>query len=289
MTIEFENDFEEKELPENIEEDIEDETEAGEPVADDEESENGEDDDESKEPEVELSKWVDDDGNEWEVPASILPALMKDKDYRQNTQGVAEQRKALEMERKDWQERQKRDEEDFKLEGELFNVTKTLESYKDVDWTRLENDDPDNAARHFRQWQMLKDKANELTQAKQQRQAEKSQEAQQNLAKRLEETQTFAAKNIPNWSAELANEIEAYAVSAGFDENSIMNNLTPQFLKVLYDGYTASKIAKKAAKPTATKSNVTPLRKVKASSGSATTMDPDKMSMPDYIKWRKSR
>ena len=240
-------------------------------------------------PEIEMTMFVGDDGVEYEVPASLAPSLMKNKDYTSKTQQLAEQRKEIEARAAELEERAKRDEEDYKLEGELFSVEQQLKNYENVNWDQLEETNgPDDAQRHFRKMQLLQQRKSELSNAKQERLTAKSQSAQQSVAKRYEETEQWAVQNIPNFGPELIADMKAYSDSLGYDSAELQSNMSPKFMKMLYDGYTGNKIKQKAATPKAqAKPNITPLRQVKAKSGTTTRKDPDNMTMAEYRAWRK--
>ena len=121
--------------------------------------------------EMEMTTFVGDDGIEYEVPASLAPSLMKNKDYTSKTQQLAEQRKALEAERENWTAQQKRDEEDFKIEAELLTLQQRLKSYENVDWHSLRMNDQDAANAHFQDMTILKDHVQRAKQMKEERPA----------------------------------------------------------------------------------------------------------------------
>lgn len=279
MNIEDLNEQEQETV--ETEEEIEEVAETEEATDEVEETE-GED-----QPEVKMTKWTDDEGVEWEIPENIAPALMKNKDYTQSKQALADQRRALEDERKQWAEQQKRDEEDFKIEGELFNIEERLKQYQNVNWGDLRIQDPDGANGHFQDMQLLQQRKQELSQTKQSRMQEKSQAAQQSVAKRHEETNAYISNNIPDWSPELANNMEKYALEAGFDADSMMSNMSPAFMKILYDGYKANEIRKRATTPKPKQTGkVMPLKQVGAKSNPTNRVDLNTASMDDFYKSR---
>lgn len=262
---------------------IEDVIEDEEPV-----SELSDDTEQEAEAEIEMTTFVGDDGVEYEVPASLAPSLMKNKDYTSKTQQLAEQRKALEAERESWAAQQKRDEEDFKIEAELLTLQQRLKSYENVDWHSLRMNDPDAANAHFQDMTILKDQVQRAGQTKAERAAQRSQAFQESFGKRLEETVSFARQNIPNWDNGVEDEVTEFIKKSGLTEDFLRSNLSPTLLKILHGAYTAEKIQQKAATPKAqAKPNIMPLRQVKAKSGTTTRKDPDNMSMAEYRAWRK--
>lgn len=247
----------------------------------------GDDDGEEQAPEVELTTWTDDDGNEWEIPAAISPALMKNKDYTTKTQEVAEAKKALAAEREAWKLQQQRDDEDTKLDSELFSVERDLARYKDVDWHSLRQNDPDAASGHFQDMTLLRQRRDELAQQKQGRVQEKSQNAQQEVAKRFEEAKDWAVKNIPNYGPELLAKLDAYTESVGIGMDDLRANMSPKFMRMIYDGFVGHEVRSKAATKAPQKSNVMPLKQIKAKSTGTNRTDLTAASMEDYAAARR--
>lgn len=279
----------EQEAEENIEDEIveDDETESDE--ADENLEETDADEDGEEEEEIPTA-IVEVDGEEFEVPESLKSAIMRNKDYTQKTQELSAFRRDLEEERKLFEEERKRDEEDFKLQAQLLSLEDQLKTYETVDWTQLEQTDPEAANSHWRQFQMLKDRKNDLGSQVEKRQTERSQTAQQTLAKRVEETKEFAEKNIEGWDAALASEIEAFAIEQGFTQESLLTNLSPALVKALHVGLQGQKMKSKVAKPAKKKTAVKPLRKVRAKSGVQTSRkDPEDMTYAEYEAWRKKQ
>ena len=247
-----------------------------------------EDDGEEQEaPEIKMTTWTDDEGNEWEIPAAITPALMKNKDYTTKTQEVSEQKKALVAEKEAWKLQQQRDEEDKKLDSELFSVERDLEKYKNIDWDAEYERDPDNAQRHFMKAQQLNARKQDLTQQQQGRVQEKSQAAQQEVAKRFEEAKDWAVKNIPNYGPELLSKLDAYTESLGIDDAFLRANMSTKFMRVLYDGFVGHEVRSKAATKKPVKTNVTPLKQIKAKSAGTNRIDLSTASMDDYAAARR--
>lgn len=239
--------------------------------------------------EVALIEWEDDDGNVYEVPETLKSSLMKDKDYRQKTQAVAQKRKEIEAREAELEVLRQRDEEDLKLAGQLQSIEEQLKAYENVDWEALEQNDPDNAARHFRQRQLLKDRKQDLAAASQQRAQERLQAAQQSVAKRLEQTEQWVNENIPNWGLELMDDLREYATqTVGWELDDLQQAMSPQVMKMLYDGFTGHQVKKKATNLKGkAKSKVVPLKTVNAKSGKTTRTDLSTADMDAYVQARK--
>lgn len=271
---------------EEVEGDEEDQADDAEDASEEDQEEVA--DDQGDGQEEEYVTVTDDSGTEYEVPKSLAGAFMKERDYRQKTQSLAEARRQFEAERQQWAETQKRDEEDFKLASEVYSLDQQLKQYEGVDWNQLDQQDPDASQRHWRQYQMLRQRKEDLGKAQSERHTQKSQQAQQELAKRVDQTREYAEANIPNWSDGLLNEIEDYAVNkAGMTREAIVANLSPAFLQVLHDAFMAQKIKEGANKPKRVIQPVKPVRQIKAKSSGTNRIDLADASMEDYQRLRR--
>jgi len=134
---------------------------------------------------------------------------------------------------------------------------------------------------------MLRQRRDELAQSKQGRVQEKSQAAQHDVAKRFEEAKEWAVKNIPNYGPELLTKLDEYTESVGIDSNTLRSNMSPAYIRMIYDGFVGHQIRSKAANKTPQKSNVTPLKQIKAKSTGTNRIDLTTASMSDYYKARK--
>lgn len=281
--------LETEELPVESHPDIEDDVEVHEPETEGEEdSDDNAEEGVEGEDEAEYVTVTAEDGTEYEVPKSLAGSFMKERDYRQKTQTLAEQRREFEAERQQWVESQKHDEEDFKLASEVYSIDQQLKQYEGVDWNRLDTDDPDASQRHWRQYQMLRQRKEDLGRAQSERQTQRSEAAQQELAKRVQETRDYAQANIPNWSDGLLNEIEDYAVTkAGMTREAIVANLSPAFMQVLHDAFMAQKIKDNANKPRRVTQTVKPTKRIKSKSSGTNRVDLSEASIEDYQRLRR--
>lgn len=258
---------------ESEEETLEDLAEAEEATEEEVEGDEGAEAEESEEQEETL-ETVEIDGVEYEVPEALKRSIMLNKDYTHKTQAIAEEKRLLEEQRQLFEQTKERTQEDLKFEAQLYQLEDQLKQYETLDWANLEQtSDPDTVNSHWRQFQLLKDRKNDLNAQVKERQTQRSQEAQQAVAKRIEDTRAFAEKNIEGWSPALANEIEAYAISQGYSQESLLTNLSPALLKTLHDGYQGNKLLTKAKTLTKPKATIKPTKKVGAKSSGTTRVD----------------
>lgn len=287
--------------PETIEEEIledqegDEQEESEDDVSDDasgnETAEDGDEDGQETEQEaVTLQTITLDDGSEYEVDEAIAKAVMLNKDYTQKSQANAELSRRLAEREQQIEESSKRSEEDFQMEAQLYQLNDQLKQYENVDWGSLNQSMAlEEVQGHWMKFQQLQNQKNDLQKKVSDRQTERSQAAQSVRSKRVEETRQWAEKNIEGWSPDLANQMEAYAIEQGFDQESFLTNLSPALLKTLHDGFTGNKIKQKAATIQKAQKAKTIVKKVAGKSKTETNpKDLSGASMDDYVKARKS-
>ena len=137
--------------------DSEEAAEGGEDTGETEES--AQEDAEAEETPVSLVKWTDDDGKEWEIPENLTPSLMKNKDYTAKTSELADQKRAFEQQRTEWEADRKRTEEDMKIDTELARLEAMQAEYDKLDWDRLAQEDVYAAQQQQFQYGRLRDRS----------------------------------------------------------------------------------------------------------------------------------
>lgn len=240
---------------------------------------------------TESDEEVEIDGEKYKVPSKLKEAIMRHEDYTRKTQEVAETRKQIESERAVLeQERQlaaqsfQRQQANFEAHARLSSLDQQLQVFQQADWTSLSNQDPVEAQKLFMQFSQLKDQKAQLAGYISQSEQQAIQDRQQQLAQAIEQGHTQLTKEIPNWNASLAKDVSSSAMNLGFSEAELNQIIDPRHVKALYYakiGYEAMQKAK--AKPAG---NLTPLKTVKSSTDSS-KVDPEKMSVEEWAKWRE--
>ena len=281
----------EQSLAEMADDDAQDATEEEEAGSDDESDthdvEASADDGDEEEAAPQTVTWVDDEGREWAVPEELTPALMKDKDYRQKTQAVAEGRKALEAREEEFEALQKRTDEDFAIEAEINSLRGTLEQYNKVDWNRLAAEDITEAQQQQFQRGLVKDRLDELTQHKNSRHQARIEEAQRETAKRVSAAESYARENIPGWEQGKGAEIIGFAREIGYDDQSLRKNMGAPFMKMLHRAFVGNQAMNKAKEqPKPQQKQVKPASKV---NGQSETTKRVKLADADIATYEAAR
>ena len=245
--------------------DKEEAAEGGEDTGETEES--AQEDAEAEETPVSLVKWTDDDGKEWDIPEELTPSLMKNKDYTAKTQEVAEQRRALEAQKAEWEAEKQRDQEDMKIEAELARLTAAQAEYDKINWDELYQYDPQDAQHKQFQYGRIRDEVSRLSQEQNTRRTARLEKAQSEMTKRFNDSEAYARANIPGWEQGKDRELVEFAREVGFDDQALKSNMSPSFLSLLHKAYVGDRAQKRASeKPKPAAKDIKPATKVGAKS-----------------------
>ena len=228
------------------------------------------------------------DGTEFEVPPVLKDAFMRQSDYTQKTQSVAEQRKSLELQAAALTQQQELQQQHFEDVAQIKALDQQLEQYNALNWPELYQTDVGQAASLDHQKRELESHRQQTVNRLNQNQAQALESQRAEHARVVEEGQKVLSKEIDNWTPERAQSIAAYGISQGLNEQAVASIVDPVHVKLIdkamkYDELVAKQ---KAAAPKAEppKSAV----KVKGKRA-AVTKDPDKMSTEEWLKMRNSQ
>ena len=268
------------------------------------------DEDGNKKPaEIEMEE-VDIGGKKFSLPKEVKPLLMMQQDYTRKTQEVAAERNALKQQAEAIQAHERYlsqqaeiQRENIESHAQLFTIDKTLAEYANVDWQRLESEDPLGAGAHWRAFQQLKDQKTELVTNLQQhelrsreeqgRRTQAEQQARETeLAKRLQESLSTVQSKIKGWNNDTANEVGTYMRGMYSPEEMKTIATHPDSMVLIYkamkhDQLMAKRDAKRAAAPkveAAPLSNVARGRTAPAPSG----LD-DRLSAEEWARRRNEQ
>ena len=231
---------------------------------------------------------VEYDGQEYEVPPQLKDALLRQSDYTQKTQSLAEQRKSVEAQAAALQQQTELQQQTIEDVAAVKAIDQQIEQYNALNWDELYNQDVGQASALDRQKRELESQRQNTINRLNENQAKTLANQRAEHARIVEEGQKVLKKEIDNWTPELAQTIAAYGVSQGLNEQAVASIIDPVHVKLIdkarrYDELVAKQ---KAATPKAEppKSAV----KVKGKRASA-TKDPDKMSIEDWTKMRNKQ
>lgn len=228
------------------------------------------------------------EGTKFKVPAPLKDAFLRQQDYTQKTMSLAEERRLVEAQKSQIQEARNLNAAEIAAFSELNSLNAQLQEFAGIDWTQLDHSDP--------QVQNAKGVRDELVRQLQMKQAQlnehfaiKSQRAQQEAAKEREETDKVMASIVKDWGPEKRSQFEAFAVSQGIPAE-YAGQAGPEEMKIIRLAMIGAQAESQriAALRAATNANTKPANEVGAGAGSGTS-DPSKMSMSQYMAWRKAQ
>lgn len=238
---------------------------------------------ESEEPES-IYEEVEYEGNKYSLPPELKAALMRQSDYTQKTQEVAEQRKALGEQYARFQQAAQAQQQNLQGYAQLHALQNQLNQYQGVNWNELSESDPTAAQQHFIQYSQLKDAVSNLSRNLEQQQQASLEQQRMLYARQVEQGKAELARDIPGWSAETAKQITDHGASYGFTEQELHSVADPRMVKVLHDAMMYRQSLKKA---TEHKSTAKPVSKIKGNA--KVEKDPNKMSTDEWLKWRNKQ
>lgn len=209
---------------------------------------------------------------------------LRNEDYTQKTQSVAEQRRAFEAERQAFAQQQQLASQHIEKVAEIKAIDRQLEQYQKLDWNALVDADPVNAMKLDRQMRELQQQRNASVQAIEQATARSSYESQQETARRIQEAKATLSKEIKGYgSPEVMKELGATAKAFGYRDEELANVNDPRAVKLLYEASQYRKLMAKAK--TAEKADVKPITRI-AGAGATAQRDPSAMTDVEFAKWR---
>jgi hypothetical protein len=222
------------EIADLIDEPIEDQEDV---VDQPDEPELSSDDDQQTDPEGEDDgEEVEYEGKAYKVPKELKEALLRQSDYTQKTQAVAEQRKAFEERAQMLETRERVLNETFDKAVAVREVQSRLKQFENIDWQALVDTDPVEATRLNIAYQQLQREAQskgaELHQAQLQAQQLTQQMDQQTLAHEEKELKA----RLPNFgkadSDRIMKNLDAYGLT---EQEKRMAMHSAKFVHILHD------------------------------------------------------
>lgn len=236
--------------------------------------------------ETEEVEWQD--GKKYVVPKVLKSALMKDADYTQKTQAVAEQRRQLEAQAQQLQKQHEFQTQNRRDYARLESLNDQIANYEKVNWASAMQDDPTNTQAAYMQYQQLKDSRTNLTNELGQRERDAAFQAQQNLAKQLEQASAVLQRDIAGWSPQKAQELNQFAQDTlGFTAQELSQVNDARLVKLLNLAHLGQQLTQKAKQSApAPASQPKPVTSVSGAKSPVTTRDEARMS---DAEWREHR
>ncbi len=230
---------------------------------------------------------VEYDGTEYDVPPVLKDAFMRQSDYTQKTQSLAEKRKEVEFKAVELQQQQELQQQEIEKIVTVRAIDQQLEQYNALNWDQLYQEDTASAANLDRKKRDLETQRSQTINQLNLDRQNAFENQREKHAKMLEKGQKVLEKEIENWSPEVAKQISEYGISQGLSPEAVQRIADPVHVKLLdkarkYDAI----VAKQKAKPQSPPPQLAVKVKGKRA---AVTKDPDKMSTEEWLKMRNKQ
>lgn len=234
------------------------------------------------------SEEIEFEGEKYKVPKSLKDAFLRQSDYTRKTQEVAEQRREFEQQREAFQQQAQAQRQHIQDFAQLHAIDAQIERFQKIDWDALIDQDPVEAMKLERQYRTLTDTRNSTVQRIQEVEAKQAFEHQQETAKLLEKGHEVLKREIPNWSADKAQELKTFAIEVLKKDAKAVNSIfDPADVLALHYAKVGYQSLKKAATQPP-KQEAKPVQKVSSKRDTA-KIDPDKLSPEEWAKWREKQ
>lgn len=189
------------------------------------------------------------DGEKYKVPKKLAEAVLRQKDYTQKTQAVAEEKRIVEDKRQFLEAREQLLGASFKDAAELQALQSQLEQYAAIDWNTLISEDPQQAMRLSMGRQDLQTRIAEKQSALGKTVEQMRATAAQHLSKQLEMGRAELQRRVGKLNEADRKGTWQQGIALGFSEQELQSIPDPRIMHALYKA--AKWDALQAAKPKA--------------------------------------
>lgn len=250
--------------------------------------------DEVSQEETEEDEEIEIGGKKLAMPKSIAAEIkagtMRNADYTQKTQAVAEERRQVEAERASVRQQAEQQQQYIKELATVHALDAQLEQFKQIDWMAASREDPVGTQQLQIQYQALQQQRAQAAEAVTQKQQQHALEEQRALATQYQEAEAFAQREIPGWNQETAQKLNSYAASQGIKVDQNFAKLMiqqPALIKLIHQASMFGQLKEKqTTKPQAPAAPPPPVQRVGAARASAKP-DPAKMSDAQWYAARQ--
>lgn len=243
-----------------------------------------ESDESQDEAEEEQYEEIERNGKKYRVPSELKGEFLMQSDYTRKTQEVAEQKRAVEAARQEYEARRTFEAENLDVVADIRGFDRQLQQLSQINLMQLSDHDPVQAQKVQLQIQQLQTIRGQAVNLLAQRESQFKQWEQQQAASRLQEGERVLMREIPEWGPEVQRKIFEFGLSIGKSREYLATVSNPEDVMNLYSRMKVAELKAKATqktKPTQEK----PVTKISASKATA-QKDPDRMSVEEWTKWR---
>jgi hypothetical protein len=179
-------------------------------------------------PALEEVEW---EGAKYQLPPQLKSALMRQQDYTQKTQAVAERERMVALHQQRQQIEGAFQQSVSQEQIQLHQLEAAIKQYENVNWQQL---DTDTLVRTKHQLDSIRDQRDQVKQAldgkRQQFEAQVQDLTRQALAKANEVLQ----RAIPKWGPEVQRDLMSYGQNEGFTDVELGSIRDPRLIKTMW-------------------------------------------------------
>ena len=183
---------------------------------------------------------VEFEGKAYKVPKEIKDALLRQADYTQKTQDLAEQRRTVQAREQSLEQTRVAMLQQFDKAVELREITNRLSQFEKIDWQSLAASDPTQATQLNIAYQQLQREAQKKHGELQQVQVQVQQLSDEARQHKLTEGAKYLKERIPDFNEKLATQIaeaaqKHYGITPAELKAISEDNPEPRFVHILHD------------------------------------------------------
>lgn len=193
---------------------------------------------------------IDFEGERFQVPPKLKAAFMRQADYTQKTQAVAERERMVALHQQRQQIEQQFQQHVQPEMTALNELEAAIKQYDNVNWQAL---DTDTLVKTRHSLDMLKERREQMREAINGKRGEFEGKMREAHQKSLAEANQFLSRHIPKWGPEVQNALLSYGQGEGYSDVELGSIRDPRLIRTLwkaqqYDALQAGKsIAAKRA------------------------------------------
>jgi hypothetical protein len=235
---------------------------------------------------VDDDEEIDYEGDKYKVPKKLKDAFLRQQDYTQKTQTVAEQRRAVEAQQQYLAQAAQAQQQHIAEYAEALTLEKQLAQYQNIDWNALIDADPVQAMKLDRQMKELQQRHQFVVSSVTQKQQQAAMQMQRETAKRIADGHAVLEREIHDWTPETKAKLVQFGQDFGYAPEELTQINDPRAVKLLYKAWQFDQLMKKQAVKEKPAPQEKPVTRITASKGTA-TKDPGRMTDKEFAEWRK--
>jgi hypothetical protein len=179
-------------------------------------------------PALEEVEW---EGSKYQLPPQIKSALMRQQDYTQKTQQVAERERMVALQIQQQQLNHNFQQSIGPEAQSLSELEAAIKQYNNVDWQAL---DTDSLVKTRHALDMLKERREEVRKKIDEKRGQFEHAVQEINKKNLQHANQYLQKAIPKWGPDVQRDLMSYGQAEGYTDVELGSIRDPRMIKVLY-------------------------------------------------------